>query len=114
MLELREDPRYEDVQTSNLMIALEAAMQIQKRKVLVGPSDSVGIMLFNTVSMDNPWSYLVSESGVPTFAITIDKAERERVSRCRHQEGHLCVSAASHHRRAEGDAADAATGRYVT
>ncbi|TBU42797.1 ku70-like protein [Dichomitus squalens] len=48
MLELREDPRYEDVQTCNLMIALEAAMQIQKRKVLVGPSDSVGIMLFNT------------------------------------------------------------------
>ncbi|TBU27758.1 ku70-like protein [Dichomitus squalens] len=48
MLELREDPRYEDVQTCNLMIALEAAMQIQKRKVLVGPNDSVGIMLFNT------------------------------------------------------------------
>ncbi|KAM5544081.1 hypothetical protein V8D89_002267 [Ganoderma adspersum] len=48
MLELREDPRYEDVQTSNLMVALEAAMQIQKRKVLVGPNDSVGVVLFNT------------------------------------------------------------------
>lgn len=50
MLEPREDPRYEDVQTSNLMVALEAAMQIQKRKVLVGPNDSVGVILFNTVS----------------------------------------------------------------
>ena len=72
MLELREDPRYEDVQTSNLMIALEAAMQIQKRKVLVGPNDSVGIMLFNTVSVDKPCSYLISESGVPTCAVTTD------------------------------------------
>ncbi len=49
MLEMREDERYEDVQTCNLMVALEAAMQIQKRKVLVGPNDAVGIMLFNTV-----------------------------------------------------------------
>ncbi|KAI0667937.1 ku70-like protein [Trametes maxima] len=48
MLEMREDERYEDVQTCNLMVALEAAMQIQKRKVLVGPNDAVGIMLFNT------------------------------------------------------------------
>ena len=50
MLELYEDPRYEDVQTCKLLTALEAAMQIQKRKVLVGPNDAVGIMLFNTVS----------------------------------------------------------------
>jgi hypothetical protein len=28
---------------------LEAAMQIQKKKVIVGPQDAVGIMLFNTV-----------------------------------------------------------------
>ncbi|RDX46256.1 ku70-like protein [Lentinus brumalis] len=48
MLELYEDTRYEDVQTCKLVRALEAAMQIQKRKVLVGPNDSVGIMLFNT------------------------------------------------------------------
>ena len=52
MLEMREDERYEDVQTCNLMIALEAAMQIQKNKVLVGPNDAVGIMLFNTVRSD--------------------------------------------------------------
>lgn len=50
MMELREDPNYEDVQTCHLYVALEAAMQIQKRKVITGPSDSVGILLFNTVS----------------------------------------------------------------
>ena len=54
MLELYEDPRYEDVKTCNLLMALEAAMLIQKRKVMIGPNDSVGIMLFNTVSYTPP------------------------------------------------------------
>ena len=54
MLELREDPDYEDVKTCHLLTALEAAMQVQKRKVLVGPKDAVGIMLFNTVSAVPP------------------------------------------------------------
>jgi ATP-dependent DNA helicase 2 subunit 1 len=49
MLALHEDPNYEDLQTCHLYTALEAAMQIQKKKVIVGPADSVGIMLFNTV-----------------------------------------------------------------
>jgi hypothetical protein len=49
MHELRDDPNYEDVKTSHLLTALEAAMQIQKKKVIVGPNDSVGIVLFNTV-----------------------------------------------------------------
>ena len=49
MHELREDPAYEDVQTCHLFAALEAAMQIQKKKVVVGPNDSIGILLFNTV-----------------------------------------------------------------
>ncbi|KXN91753.1 ATP-dependent DNA helicase II subunit 1 [Leucoagaricus sp. SymC.cos] len=48
MLELRDDQNYEDVKTCHLFTALEAAMQIQKRKIIVGPNDSVGIMLFNT------------------------------------------------------------------
>ncbi|KAI9001483.1 ku70-like protein [Trametes punicea] len=48
MLQMREDERYEDTKTCNLMISLEASMQIMKRKVLVGPNDAVGIMLFNT------------------------------------------------------------------
>ncbi|TFK50167.1 ku70-like protein [Heliocybe sulcata] len=48
MLELYDDPTYEDLKTCHLYSALEAAMQIQKRKVLVGPNDAVGILLFNT------------------------------------------------------------------
>ncbi|KAH8094504.1 SPOC like C-terminal domain-containing protein [Cristinia sonorae] len=48
MLELYEDPNYEDVKTCHLLTALESAMQIAKRKVVVGPNDAVGIMLFNT------------------------------------------------------------------
>ncbi|PCH42686.1 ku70-like protein [Wolfiporia cocos MD-104 SS10] len=48
MLELYEDPIYEDVQTCHLLTALEAAMQVQKKKVIVGPNDAVGILLFNT------------------------------------------------------------------
>lgn len=51
MQESRDDPTYENegVQTSLLLEALDAAVQIQKRKVIVGPADSVGILLFNTV-----------------------------------------------------------------
>ena len=49
MQELREDPVSEGVQTSHLLEALDAAVKIQKRKVIVGPTDSVGILLFNTV-----------------------------------------------------------------
>ncbi|OAX41910.1 Ku DNA-binding complex, Ku70 subunit [Rhizopogon vinicolor AM-OR11-026] len=48
MHELRDDPNYEDVKTSHLFTALEAAVQIQKKKVIVGPNDSAGIVLFNT------------------------------------------------------------------
>lgn len=49
MQESRDDPVYEGVQTSHLLTALDAAMQVQKRKVIVGPTDSIGILLFNTV-----------------------------------------------------------------
>ena len=49
MLALHEDPNYENAKTSHLLKALDAALQIQKRKVVVGPYDSVGIMLYNTV-----------------------------------------------------------------
>jgi hypothetical protein len=53
MLELRDDPNYEDssVKTCHIMAALDAAMQIQKKKVIVGPNDLVGIMFFNTVRL---------------------------------------------------------------
>jgi len=49
MLELRDDPNCDNAKTCNLLTALEAAMQIQKKKVIAGPNDSVGILLFNTV-----------------------------------------------------------------
>lgn len=45
---LRDDPNYEDAKTSHLLGALNAAVQIQKRKVIVGPYDSVGVMFYNT------------------------------------------------------------------
>ena len=50
MQELRDDPVYEDVKTSHLLSALDAAMQVQKKKVISGPNDWVGILLYNTVS----------------------------------------------------------------
>lgn len=49
MQELYDDPLYEDTKTCHLFTALDAAMQISKRKVVTGPNDSVGILLFNTV-----------------------------------------------------------------
>lgn len=51
MQELRDDPVYEGKKTSHLLSALDAAMQIQKKKVIVAPNDSVGILLFNTVRL---------------------------------------------------------------
>jgi hypothetical protein len=51
MLALHEDQSYENKKTSHLLTALDAAAQIQKRKVVVGPYDSVGIMLYNTVRL---------------------------------------------------------------
>jgi len=49
MLTLHDDPDYENTRTSRLLTALGAAVRIQKRKAVVGPYDSVGIMLYNTV-----------------------------------------------------------------
>ena len=49
MLALRDDPNHENSKTSHVLSALNAAVQIQKRKVVVGPYDSVGIMFYNTV-----------------------------------------------------------------
>lgn len=55
MQTLRDDPVYEDVQSSHLLIALDAALQVQKKKVLSGPNDYVGIMLYNTVWRPEFW-----------------------------------------------------------
>lgn len=57
-----EDPKHEGKNTSHLLSALEAAVEIQKRKVLVGPNDAVGILLFNTVSVIAPSSRAVAQS----------------------------------------------------
>lgn len=60
MFAQRDDPRYEpgEVKTCHLQTALEAAVEIQKKKVIVGPNDSVGILLFNTVSYPMRTSYI--------------------------------------------------------
>jgi hypothetical protein len=39
-----------------LYTALEAAMQIQKKKIIVGSNDSFGILLFNTVRFETWYS----------------------------------------------------------
>ncbi|RXW22186.1 hypothetical protein EST38_g3662 [Candolleomyces aberdarensis] len=57
MLQLYDDPKYEDVKTCHLFAALEAAMQIEKKKIIVGPNDSVGIMLFNTTRKSENGGY---------------------------------------------------------
>ncbi|KAJ3993368.1 SPOC like C-terminal domain-containing protein [Lentinula boryana] len=48
MLQLRPDPEEESKMTSHLYAALDSAMNLQKRKVVTGPNDSFGILLFNT------------------------------------------------------------------
>ncbi|KAJ3916879.1 SPOC like C-terminal domain-containing protein [Lentinula edodes] len=48
MLALRPDHEDETKMTSHLYAALNSAMNLQKRKVVTGPNDSFGILLFNT------------------------------------------------------------------
>ena len=60
-MRLYDDSKYEGVQTCHLYTALEAAMQIQKKKIIVGPNDSFGILLFNTVRF-GLFIYLLSDS----------------------------------------------------
>jgi hypothetical protein len=62
MLEPHGDPSYENgVETCHVLAALNAAVELQKRKVIVGPSDSVGIMLFNTVCVRLLRVFCISE-----------------------------------------------------
>ena len=65
MLKLYDDSKYEDVQTCHLYTAFEAAMQIQKKKIIVGPNDSFGILLFNTVRFKFWHSVIDSNVGPP-------------------------------------------------
>ncbi|KAH8986236.1 hypothetical protein EDB86DRAFT_2832744 [Lactarius hatsudake] len=74
MLALRDDPNFEDVKTFHFLGALNAAVQIKNRKVIMGPYDSVGCSTTSTLepmillrspslARDNP--YLLSEEYPP-------------------------------------------------
>lgn len=80
MLELYDDPNYEDVKTCHLFTALEAAMNIEKRKVMVGPSDAVGIMLFNTVKCTTLETF-VHRSSLPSRQKEMNPTARAPKSR---------------------------------
>jgi hypothetical protein len=91
MLALREDLNHENTKTSRLLTALDAAAQIQKRKVVVGPYDSVGIMLYNTVRVH---ARTAAFSPVTTWphrraGMKPDQAQR---SRKEHMSTNLCLS----------------------
>ncbi|KAK7442502.1 ATP-dependent DNA helicase II subunit 1 [Stygiomarasmius scandens] len=50
MLEPWDDPEDEDMPVKcHLFVALDATMQIQKKKMISGPNDSTGILFFNTL-----------------------------------------------------------------
>jgi ATP-dependent DNA helicase 2 subunit 1 len=49
MQEYYNDPLDEDRRTCHLLTALEAAVQMQKKKAISSPNDLTGILLFNTV-----------------------------------------------------------------
>ena len=83
MLEMQDDPNYEGVKTCHVLTALEAAMQIAKRKVVVGPNDAVGVMFFNTVRtskdsvvpfIQTPWTIRRDETRVESKGQTSNKA----------------------------------------
>lgn len=76
MLALHDHPEYENLRTCHLYTALEAAMNIEKRKVMVGPNDAVGIMLFNTVKLSAP------RATRSIFILVTDKKKRVRWSEC--------------------------------
>ncbi|CAK5275225.1 unnamed protein product [Mycena citricolor] len=48
MLALYPDPTRNDAPTCHVYTALDIALQLEKRKIIVGPNDAVGILLFNT------------------------------------------------------------------
>ena len=105
MLALRDDPNYDDpsIQTCHIMTALDAAIQIQKKKVIVGPNDSVGIMFFNTVcsavfSLTRP------------LTTSTDSQERRVGPRVRNQTRKLYLSAYFTYQCTKSTRTDATTG----
>ncbi|VDC04946.1 unnamed protein product [Peniophora sp. CBMAI 1063] len=68
MHKLYDDARFEgDVKSSNVLMALEAAMQIQKKKVLVGPNDSVGVLFYNTTASNEKGSGTQLKNGTYVY-----------------------------------------------
>jgi hypothetical protein len=51
MHEFREDQDDPDKQVSYFLLALKAAMMLERKKALQTPGDLVGIMIYNTVSL---------------------------------------------------------------
>lgn len=45
----------EDQSKSHLLSVLQAVIALQKRKVMYSPNDSIGILFFNTVRMNNKY-----------------------------------------------------------
>lgn len=91
MLALDEDPNYENTKTSRLLTALDAAVQIQKRKVVVGPYDSVGIMLYNTVRVHSHNPALAPVTTWPHRRAGMKRDQAQR-SRKEHTSTNLCQS----------------------
>ena len=91
MQEPRDDSVYEGVETSHLLAALDAAMRIQKRKVIVGPADSVGILLFNTVRGGG------APCETPLVTSEIDQSTRQADLRSRNKTKHFLVAADRNH-----------------
>jgi hypothetical protein len=95
MLALHDDPNSENSKTSHLLTALYAAVQIQKRKVVVGPYDSVGIMFYNTVRLLSPILLLFAND------LTRVDAKERGWSWFRDKERDICLSTYLYYQRAQ-------------
>ena len=111
MLKLYDDSKYEGVQTCHLYTALEAAMQIQKKKIIVGPNDSFGILLFNTVRF-GLFIQLSSDSNV-NVGPEDKKIRNHTATRVRNQEKYLPIPTYHSSQRPEGSRTYATPRRFV-
>ena len=68
-----DSPIYQDVQTTRLASCLEAVISVGRKKVVVGPNDCMGVILFNTVC-----SLLFHVGGLLTRSKDKDKRKEQR------------------------------------
>lgn len=89
MQDTRPDTSYDEssgAMESNLLKCLESAILIMKKKVIVGPSDQVGVMLFNTVrSLYARWALLC-------WSVCVEQARRKERWHIRDQRWVLLAS----------------------